>query len=139
VNHGFVADTSVAVAWVVQSQANEATERLLAEAETGASVHVPALWTLEMANVLLILKRRGRIDQQGYDQARQDLQGLRPVLDEHSTQLALTKISELAEKYGLSAYDATYLELAMRHKLPLASRDSALNKAARRAGVETLL
>ena len=138
-NPGFVADASVAVAWVVQSQSSHATDSLLAEAETGASVHVPVLWMFEIANVLLILKRRGRIDQQGYDQARMDLRGLRPVIDEQGAQLALSSTSEVAEKYELSVYDTAYLELAMRQKLPLATRDSALNKAAKRAGIRTLL
>jgi predicted nucleic acid-binding protein len=102
VNSGFVADASVATAWVVESQSTQATENLLAAAETGAPVHVPMLWTFEVANALLILKRRRRIDQQGYDQARLDLRGLRPLLDEEGPHLALSSISELAEKYGLS-------------------------------------
>jgi predicted nucleic acid-binding protein len=139
VNPGFVADASVALAWVVESQSSQATDNLLAEAEIGASVHVPVLWTFEVANALLILKRRGRIDQQGYDRARLDLRGLRPLLDEQGPQLALSSTCELAERYRLSAYDAVYLELALRRGLPLASRDAALNKAAKRAGVRTLL
>jgi predicted nucleic acid-binding protein len=97
------------------------------------------LWAFEVANALLVLKRRRRIDQQGYDQARLDLRGLRPVLDEEGPRLALSTVGEVAEKYELSAYDAVYLELALRLAIPLASRDSALNKAAKRAGVRTLL
>jgi predicted nucleic acid-binding protein len=139
VNPGFVADASVALAWVVESQSTQDTDDLLAEAETGASVHVPVPWTFEVANALLILKRRGRIDQQGYDQARLDLRGLRPLLDEQGPQLALSTICELAERYELSAYDAVYLELAIRSAVPLASRDAALNKAAKSAGVRRLL
>ena len=138
-NSGFVADASVVMAWVVESQSSQATENLLAAAERGAPVHVPVLWTFEVANTLLILKRRRRIDQQGYDQARFDVRGLRPLLDEEGPHLALSSISELAEKYGLSAYDAVYLELAQRKAIPLASRDMALNKAAKAAGVSTLL
>jgi predicted nucleic acid-binding protein len=102
-------------------------------------VHVPVLWAFEVANALLILKRRRRIDQQGYDQARLDLRGFRPLLDEQGPKLALSSTCELAERYELSAYDAVYLELAIRRDLPLASRDAALNKAAKAAGVRTLL
>lgn len=138
-NSGFVADASVAMAWVVESQSSQATDNLLAEAEAGASVHVPVLWMFEVANALLILKRRRRIDQQGYDQARLDLTGLRPLLDEQGPQLALSSTSKLAERYKLSAYDAVYLELAIRRDVPLASRDTALNEAAKSAGVRTLL
>jgi predicted nucleic acid-binding protein len=138
VNPGFVADASVAAAWVVESQSSHATDQLLVEAEAGAPVHVPVLWMFEVANALLILKRRRRIDQQGYDQARLDLRDLRPLVDAESPQLALGSICQLAEKYELSVYDAVYLELALRRQLPLATRDSALNKAAKRAGVRTL-
>jgi len=139
VNAGFVADASVAIAWLVESQASSATDRLLGQAEAGASLHVPVLWTFEVANALLILKRRRRIDAQGYDQARVDLKGLRPLLDAEGLQLVLSAVSELALKYELSAYDASYLELALRRRLALASRDAALNKAAKAAGVRTLL
>jgi predicted nucleic acid-binding protein len=138
VNPGFVADASVAAAWVVEAQSSQATDNLLIEAETGAPVHVPVLWMFEVANALLVLKRRRRIDQQEYDQARLDLKDLRPLIDMESPQLAFGRICELAEKYGLSAYDAVYLELALRKAVPLASRDAALRKAAKAAGIPTL-
>ena len=138
-NPGFVADASVAVAWVVESQSTGATDRLFIEVEASAPVHVPVLWMFEVANALLMLRRRRRIDQQGYNLARADLAGLSPLIDTEGPQLALDNICELAEKHALSAYDATYLELALRKTVPLASRDSALNKAAKRAGVRTLL
>jgi predicted nucleic acid-binding protein len=139
VSPGFVADASVAVAWLIESQSSHATDQLLREAAAGAAVHIPSLWMFEVANALLILKRRRRIDQQGYDQARVDLRDLHPLVDAESPQLALGSICELAEKYELSAYDAVYLELALRKKIPLASRDAALNNAAKAAGVSTLL
>jgi len=132
VNPGFVADASVAVAWVVESQSTDATDRLFVEV-------VPVLWMFEVANALLMLMRRRRIDRQGYDQARLDLSNLRPLVDAEGPKLALDSICDLAEKHVLSVYDASYLELALRKTVPLASRDSALNKAAKRAGVRTLL
>ncbi len=138
-NPGFVADASVAAAWVVESQSTHATDRLFVEVEAGAAVHVPVLWMFEVANTLLMLRRQQRIDQQGYDVARANLGGLRLLVDGEGPQLALGSICELAEKHALSVYDATYLELAVRRTVPLASRDSALNKAAKRAGVRTLL
>jgi len=139
VNPGFVADASVAASWVVKSQSTDATDRLFVEVEAGAPVHVPVLWMFEVANALLMLIRRRRIDQQGYDLARADLGSLRPSVDAEGPQLALGSICELAERHALSVYDATYLELALRKTVPLATRDSALNKAAKRAGVRTLL
>jgi predicted nucleic acid-binding protein len=71
--------------------------------------------------------------------ARHDLTELRPVVDDEGPHLAFGETLELADKHALSVYDAAYLELALRKSLPLASRDEALNKAAARAGVKTVL
>ena len=136
---GFVADSSLAVAWVVKSQASPDTERLLDNVESGHVFAVPVLWAFEVANGLLTLKRRKRITAQERDQAHIELSTLNPLYDEDGPHLALGRITELAEKHSLTVYDATYLELAVRRGLPIASRDAALNQAAHRAGVETLL
>ena len=138
-NPGFVADSSVAIAWVVHSQSSQASERLLDEVETGTPFLVPVLWMFEVANSLLLLERRRRIDKQEYEQARLDLTDLNPLVDDEGQRLALGEISAIAEKYGLTVDDATYLELAFRRGLSIATRDTALNKAAKRAGVRTLL
>lgn len=105
----------------------------------GEPVLVPALWMIEVAKALLTLLRRRRIEKGEYDQARTDLADLHPVVDDEGHHMALGKISELAERHGLSVYGAVYLELALRQKIPLASRDVALNNAAKAAGVSTLL
>jgi predicted nucleic acid-binding protein len=139
VNSAFVADASVGAAWLVASQSNNATDGLLNDAEQGAEVHVPALWFLEVANTLLMLRRRGRFDDRDYKQSQLDLVDLRPRIDDESPRRTLGSVAELAERHALSIYDAVYLELALRRGLPLASRDSGLNKAARSAGVKTLL
>jgi len=112
---------------------------LLDDAMSGANLVVPALWLLEMANTLLTLLRRQRIDREGYTLARADLQTLSPIIDEEGSRLALTAIADLAEEYRLTVYDAAYLELALRRQLPLASRDSALNQAAAKCGIEVLV
>jgi predicted nucleic acid-binding protein len=135
----FVADASVGAAWLVSSQSDSETDRLLDAVEAGAGIHVPALWLFEIANTLLVLRRRGRLDENGYNQSRLDLLDLHPRVDDDDHRVTLAKISQLAERHGLSIYDAVYLELALRRALPLASRESALNKAAKRAGVRTLL
>jgi predicted nucleic acid-binding protein len=93
----------------------------------------------EVANSLLVLMRRRRISREEYARARHDLTDLRPILDDEGPHRAFGETLELADKHALSVYDATYLELALRKRLPLASRDAALNKAARRAGLKTLL
>jgi predicted nucleic acid-binding protein len=139
VSAGFVADSSVAIAWVVLSQSSPETVQLLDEVKAGTPFVVPVLWMFEVANALLALRRRQRIQRDEYDQAHLDLGDSRPLVDDEGPLRALGAISNLAEKHDLSVYDAVYLELALRRNLPLASRDSALNKAAKRAGVRTLL
>jgi predicted nucleic acid-binding protein len=138
-NLGFVADASVGSAWLLSSQSNTETDRLLDEARKGTPVYVPALWVLEVANTLLVLRRRRRLEEIDYRQSLLDLMDLRPRIDDQNLLPSLTKICDLAGQHALSIYDAVYLELALRRALPLASRDSALNKAAKRAGVRTLL
>jgi predicted nucleic acid-binding protein len=136
---GFIADSSVAIAWVVLSQSSPRTVQLLDEVKVGTPFVVPVLWMFEVANALLALRRRQRIQRDEYDQALLDLRDSLPLVDDESPLRALDAISKLAEKHALSVYDAVYLELALRRNLPLASRDAALNKAAKNAGVTTLL
>jgi predicted nucleic acid-binding protein len=135
----FVADSSVAIAWAVPSQATEGSVGLLDDVLTGVSFVVPVLWTFEVANSLLALRRRRVIQEEQYQRARRDLAELESIVDEEGPRLALEKISSIAQEYSLSVYDAVYLELALRRGLPLATRDAALNKAAKSAGVPTLL
>jgi predicted nucleic acid-binding protein len=135
-----VADCSVAIAWVVRSQAMEKEVlTLLDSVLAGSPMVVPVLWAFEVANSLLILWRRRVIQEGQYVRACQYLAQLQSVIDEEGPRLALAEISRLAQAHFLSVYDAVYLELALRRQLPLATRDSALNKAAKRAGVQTLL
>lgn len=135
---GFVVDASVGFAWVHEAQASPETDRLLAEVAAGTTVVVPALWHLEMANVLLIAQRRRRMVAAQRKAAMEKLTAMQFIVDEEGTRQAFGKTSELAEKHGLTIYDATYLELALRRSLPLASRDETLKNAAKKCGLKTL-
>jgi predicted nucleic acid-binding protein len=138
-SEGFLADSSVGVAWAVHSQASEATDELLDRVAAGTPLVVPTLWPFEVANSLLVLLRRKRILAAERDRALGALAKLPLVVDDEGPRLALGKISELAAQHGLSVYDAVYLELAVRRKLLLASRDEALCKAAHACRVKLLL
>jgi predicted nucleic acid-binding protein len=131
----FVVDASVGFSWIYPDQATPETDSLLNEIATGAAAVVPSLWFLEMANVLLTAQRRRKLTAHQRKTALQKLAAMQFTVDEEAARNAFDKISELAEKYGLTAYDATYLELALRRKLPLASRDETLRSAAVRSGV----
>ena len=138
-NEAFIADSSVGVSWAVVSQSDEATDELLDRVAAGAPLIVPPLWPLEVANSLLVLLRRKKLQADERNRALDALARLPFVIDDESPRLAWGRISELAVEHGLSAYDATYLELAIRRKLPLATRDDALRKAAQACRVKLLL
>lgn len=134
----FIVDASVGFAWVYQGQATPETDHLLNEVAAGGTVVVPALWLLEMSNVLLMAQRRHRLTGGQRKAAMEKLTAMQLTVDEEGTRNAFGKTSELAEKYGLTIYDATYLELALRRSLPLASRDEALRNAAKKCGLKIL-
>ena len=109
----FVADSSVGVAWAVYAQASDETDALLDRIAAGSLVIVPSLWPYEIANSLLALYRWKRITQNDYRHAIAAMGHLPVTLDEEGLRLAMTTISNLAMKHGLSIYDATYLEVTI--------------------------
>ena len=135
-SEAFVADASVAIAWVHPSQATNDTRRLLESIREGATVHVPALWYLEVANALLMLVRRQKLTDEERLTALGWLQQLPCATDYEASGLAFGRLSELASEHTLSVYDAAYLELAQRRSLPLACREGPLRRAAQTSGVE---
>jgi predicted nucleic acid-binding protein len=99
---------------------------------------VPALWHLELANALAIGQRNKRIMPARSSEFIALIGELPIVVDEQTPSLALGSVLDLARKEGLSAYDASYLELAMRRGVPLATKDNGLARAAQRVGVSLL-
>ena len=133
-----VIDSSIGISWVHPGQATSASDRLLAECEAGAIIHVPLLWFVEMANGLLVLQRRRKMTSAERISALERLEDLQLQVDDESARAAFHEVSALADKHGLSAYDATYLELAIRLKLNLASRDDLLCRAATASGIKVI-
>ncbi len=131
----FVADAAVAIAWVHPGQATKQTAAMLEAIADGATLEVPALWPLEVANALLVLVRRGKLRGDERDAALGWLRGLRIQVDDQMALLGFSRLSELAVEHGLSIYDSAYLELAQRRRLPLGCKDGPLRAAAKRAGV----
>lgn len=131
----FAADASVAIAWVHPAEATAQTDAMLDAIAEGATLEVPALWPLEVANALIVLRRRRKLTE---DERRVGLAWLRSLplrVDHEMAGLAFSRLSELASVHALSVYDAAYLELAQRRKLVLGCKDGPLRKAAKRAGV----
>lgn len=132
----FVVDASIAVAWVHPAQATKQTEVMLDSIADGATLEVPALWPLEVANALLVLVRRRKLSDDERQMGLSWLGGLRLKIDHDAASAAFSRLSELAIVYQLSIYDAAYLELAQRRRLRLGCKDSPLRAAAKDAGVE---
>ena len=131
-----VVDASVAIAWLDFEEGDRA-EASLARVESEGAM-VPSLWRLEIANVLRTAVRRKRIDEIFVAHSLARLERLDIVTDAETDSHAWGATRTLSRKYDLTLYDAAYLELAIRRKLPLASRDNELLAAARKAGVETI-
>jgi predicted nucleic acid-binding protein len=129
----FVADNSVVLAWFVKGQATPYTWSILERVASGEAIHVPLLWRQEFVNALIVLERRQRLKAEDAAQAFREVGQLNLGTDRELVKL--NTLAELARRFQLSAYDATYLELAMRLHLPLACRDGPLKAALPKAGV----
>ncbi|HEX3952976.1 MAG TPA: type II toxin-antitoxin system VapC family toxin [Stellaceae bacterium] len=129
-----VLDASVALSWCFDNEATEAGDRLL-EQLTEENAAVPSIWPLEVANILALSERRNRITSARTAQFVALLETLSISVDEETSAHALGRVLNLARAQRLTAYDAAYLELAMRLGVPLASKDRDLCDAAERVGI----
>jgi predicted nucleic acid-binding protein len=129
-----VVDCSVTLAWCFEDECDDLADAVLDRLADGEA-WVPSLWPLEVANVLAAADRRRRLT--AADSARfvELLMGLPIVVDDRSHERALSQALAAARQLGISVYDASYLELAMRLGATLATRDTQLCAAATTAGV----
>ena len=128
----FVVDASISAAWFLPDEATPSTEAALQSTAT-QEVWVPAVWLLEVGNLLLSAQRRKRITEAKRRELAAAAAALRIKVDREP--VAIPALDELAARHALSAYDAAYLELALRRGLPLATQDGALLAAMAKAGV----
>ncbi len=133
----FVLDNAVAMRWLLGGNAAEIAyaSRVLDAFESEAAV-VPVLWFLEVANVIAKAESKLVVTAAQSQQFISTLGFLNIVTDKMTSLHALGDTLNLARRYKLSAYDAAYLELALRSGLPLATLDHDLEKAAKKAGVK---
>jgi predicted nucleic acid-binding protein len=134
----FVLDCSVAISWCLVDENNDYANAILAMMPD-AKAFVPGIWSLEIANVLLVAVRRNRMTEEQSSEAIALLQSLLIQVDRATDANALGATLVLGKQEGLAAYDAAYLELALRLGLPLATIDTRLAAAARRCGVELVV
>lgn len=132
-----VLDASLTLSWYFEDERTAAADAVLDQvAEHGAVV--PSLWRLEVANGLQGAMRRGRLDAGFRDRALVHLARMPIAVDAETDLHAWTGTLQLADRFRLTPYDATYLELAQRRQFPLATLDRALRTAAGALRVELL-
>ena len=125
-----VIDGSMALAWCFEDERTAASVAILKRVGEEGAV-VPALCHLEVLNGLQMAVRRGRITKQYREASLVDLRALVIAIDSATDRQAWSATLRLSDQYGLTAYDAAYLELAQRRGLPLATLDRDLANAAR--------
>ena len=130
-------DNSVALAWCFEDEQTEPIMALLDRVVEQGAV-APQLWPVEAMNGLLTAERRHRITGATRHRLAGFLRALPIRVDDETASRAWIDVGRLAELHRLTAYDATYLELAQRLTLPLATADQALIAAAAEAGVALL-
>jgi len=101
----------------------------------GAAAIVPAIWKLEVVNTLVVAERRKKVAPAKSAVFLRDLQKFTITVDLEGLDWAFSTVLDQARLYQRSAYDASYLELAKRRGLPLATRDRPLEKAAQELGI----
>ena len=129
-----VLDGSATLAWCFEDEATPAIDAVMERVAHGGAT-APALWRVEVANGLQMAVRRKRIDEAYRDEAFVKLGALDVRIDSKGDEHVWSATVQLAASQGLTVYDACYLELAQRRRLPLATLDAELARAARRVGI----
>jgi predicted nucleic acid-binding protein len=130
----FVLDNSIVLAWCFEDEASPSTDHVLAALEDDVAL-VPPIWPLEVSNALCQAERRKRLSAADTMRFTELLRALPIVVEDARLDRATGPVLELARAHQLSCYDASYLELAMREGIPLATLDKSLRTVAERLGV----
>jgi predicted nucleic acid-binding protein len=130
----FVLDASIAAAWAFRDEDHGDAASALALIRTNEA-HVPSLWWFEVRNTLIVSERRRRLTEADTAAFLRELSRLAIVVDRAPEEQA---VLALARHHRLTVYDAAYLELARRERLPLATLDTALASAARKEKVSLI-
>ena len=132
-----VLDASVTIAALIEEDRSDEARRILRDVVSDSAT-VPGIWLLEVGNVLLLAERRKSLSAAARRDHLADLSRLPIVIDHATASHAWHDTMALAERHGLTLYDAVYLELSLRQQLPIATFDAALRRAAEAANVPLL-
>lgn len=128
-----IIDASVAIAWFARNQATAYTDRVRWQAR-GERLHVPGLWPLEFTNALRQLERRRLLSERQVNTIIDLIEPLDIVV--HKEAPAPRRLLAIARKHDLTTYDASYVDLALTLRYPVACRDGVLKDALRAAGLK---
>ena len=134
----FVPDSSFIIGWGFEEDAFENRAKVVERLAREGAI-VPSLWRLEVANALLMGVRRGRWTMSKGREVLADIGHLGIDLDEATSSHAWGRTLLLAERHGLTEYDAAYVELAIRADGILLTLDNEMARAARAEGLEVLV
>jgi len=129
-----VLDASVALAWAFEDETTPYTEAVLETLSQGKAM-VPSVWPLEIGNAMVVAERRGRLKEADTVRFLALLRQLPIAVECESVERVFSDVVRLAREQRISVYDASYLDLAMRLGVPLATQDEELQRAAARCGV----
>lgn len=131
---GFVVDASVVMSWCF-TEDDDGYSMAVLESLSAVEAFAPAIWPLEVGNVIVVAERKKRLDEASSVRFLALLEGLPVRVEQEPPERMLKEILYLARAYKLSTYDASYLDIAMRLGLPLATMDFKLANAARDCSV----
>jgi predicted nucleic acid-binding protein len=132
---GLVVDASIALAWALPDESSTYADAVLAVVER-EGLRVPSLWAREVANGLVVAYLRKRITSAEESAFLAALSQLNIDVEENDSAFAVVRDGTAAAmRYGLTAYDAAYVDLAFRERLTLATLDGNMRKAAEQAGI----
>ncbi|MDA2921430.1 type II toxin-antitoxin system VapC family toxin [Desulfobacterota bacterium AH_259_B03_O07] len=131
----FVIDNSVVMSWCFKDESNNYGDIVLDNLQKSTAV-VPPVWPLEVANVLLVAERRKRLSEADTIRFVTLLNQLPITVEEGQSEKMMLEILALAREHKLSSYDASYLDLAMRKGLSIATLDRGLRAAAKKTKVQ---
>ena len=131
----FVLDASIVLTWCFPDEEAQKAEKISERIALGDQPAVPAFWRHEVLNALLVSEKRKRLTSKLIEAFINDLERLPAEIDTPAAETVFHSTQDLCRKHGLTPYDAAYLELAMRHRIALATTDDALERAARAEGI----
>jgi predicted nucleic acid-binding protein len=133
----FVLDCSVTLAWLLPDEDGAAVDALAEELEQTTAV-VPAIWPYEVVNALHVAQRRARIGDDDLMRVLSALAALPIEIEAVAKDHVFSAVAHLGRRLGITSYDAAYVELAARRRLPLATLDARLRKACASLKIEVL-